>query len=54
MAKQQDSKTLRVDAASARWIRQQKAKRMAKGASASDASIVADLVLLAQGKISKV
>ena len=50
----QKSSTIRVAADSAKWIRQQKAKRLARGAPASDAAIVADLVLLAQGKISKV
>jgi hypothetical protein len=54
MRTKQASKVIRVGADSAKWIRQQKAKRLARGAPASDAAIVADLVLLAQGKISKV
>ena len=49
-----ERKTIRVNADDAKWIRKEKAKRLSRGAPASDAAIVADLVLLAQGKISKV
>ena len=54
MPAKQASKVIRVSVDSAKWIRNKKAERLKRGAPASDAAIVADLVLLAQGKISRV
>ena len=51
----QASRVIRVDAADAQWIRQTQAERMALGDNwrICAADVVADLVLLAQGKITR-